>query len=321
MSWWNKIFNREIAPAQREAGFSNSDFAERIQHSSTALSTAAARQSDAVHETMASITQIRSMLTQTDSQVTKSMALVENTRHGSVERLKTVDRLQKAMDAIKDSNQLLNDLQDAFQLIHTKTRVINDIVSKTKLLSFNASIEAARAGQFGKGFSIVAEEVGRLAQSSGQAAKEIEHLVMESQLRATSVVEMVIARANDAVNVTREVKQSFSDFSSAISEISSSLGQISHASREQTVGIERTTTAIEKISHATTMSRKSAEEILRLAKSQSESVATPLPPDSQQGLDELVERLNSEHSHSTEVTHSTPMGQVDADDPSFKAQE
>lgn len=319
MSWWNKIFNRGIAPAQREAGFADADFADRIKHSSTALSTAAARQSDAVHETMASITEIRSMLTQTDSQVSKSMALVENTRHGSLERVKTVDRLQKAMDAIKDSNQLLNDLQEAFQSIHAKTRVINDIVSKTKLLSFNASIEAARAGQFGKGFSVVAEEVGRLAQSSGQAAKEIEHLVMESQLRATSVVEMVIARANDAVTVTREVKESFADLSLAIAEISSSLSQISHASREQTVGIERTTTAIEKISHATSMSRKSAEEILQLAKSQADSVATALPRESKEGLDDLVQRLTDDHGPIAEA--SAPMGQVNADDPSFKAQE
>src|SRR3954468_23516662 len=107
------------------------------------------------------------------------------------ERLKTVQRLQSAMAAIKESNDLLNDLKTSFQAIQNKTRVINDIVFKTKLLSFNASIEAARAGQYGKGFSVVAEEVGRLAQTSGKAAKEIEALLSESRKKSTAAIEVV----------------------------------------------------------------------------------------------------------------------------------
>lgn len=319
MTWWNRLFNRGLSDAQRSAGITINDIGDRLKQSSAALTLAAAQQSDAVHETMASITEIRTMISQTDMQVTKSLHLSEETRHASQERLKTIDRLQKAMDGIKDSNQLLNDLQDAFQSIRTKTRVINDIVSKTKLLSFNASIEAARAGQFGKGFSVVAEEVGRLAQSSGQAAKEIEHLVMESQMRATSVVEMVVARANDAVNVTREVKQSFGELVGAIAEISNSLTQISEASREQNVGIERTTTAIEKISLATQTSRVSAEEVMRLAKSHAEQISQPLTPQAEGQLDDLVDRLTADAPDPE--GHSAPMEDVSADDPSFKAQE
>ena len=57
---------------------------------------------------------------------------------------------------------------------------------KTQLLSFNASIEAARAGQHGRGFAVVAEEVGHLAQTSGKAAEEIRNL-LEKQSKASGL--------------------------------------------------------------------------------------------------------------------------------------
>ena len=58
--------------------------------------------------------------------------------------------------------------------------MINDIVFQTKLLSFNASVEAERAGEHGKGFAVVAQEVGNLATMSGESAEEITKILDES---------------------------------------------------------------------------------------------------------------------------------------------
>ncbi len=74
-------------------------------------------------------------------------------------------------------------VSDLIGQIEQKTKVIHEIVFQTKLLSFNASVEAARAGDYGRGFSIVAEEIGNLALMSGQAAKDIASLLQESSTK------------------------------------------------------------------------------------------------------------------------------------------
>lgn len=316
MGFFAKIFGRQGAQLQTELEDQRGQNSTQLRRSTTSLSSAAAEQTDAVHETLASMTEIRSMLSQTDNQVKRSLLLAETVQYNGIERVKTLDRLQKAMDAIKESNILLSDLQASFKAIHSKARVINDIVSKTQLLSFNASIEAARAGQFGKGFSVVAEEVGRLAKSSGQAAREIEQLLSESQVRATSVVEMMMSRAEEGVAVTREVKQSFNEMSAAITQISQGLTQISDASKEQTIGIERTSVAIERISQTAARSRENASEIMRLT----ESTREDAPLMDEANINSLLNKLTGDSQSSPEIAHKV-LKEVDADDPSFKAQE
>lgn len=317
MGFLNKIFGLGTRDFAAEAPSTEvTDTFQKVKKSAHFLIEAAAEQSDAIHETMASLTEIRSMLAQTESQVARSRQVTDETQQHTLERLKTVERLQHAMNAIKDSNLLLGDLQVSFQVIKSKARVINDIVSKTQLLSFNASIEAARAGQFGKGFSVVAEEVGRLAQTSGHAAKEIEILLNESQLRAMSVVEMVVARANEGVVVTRDVKESFTGMAKSINEISLALTSMSEASREQTLGIERTTLALEKISATSLKIKANGEEILRTTNYSPVSSPTEnLDP----RLGELIENIEP-HARAQLSVPTKGSRKLEADDPSFRAQ-
>ncbi|NCQ16281.1 chemotaxis protein, partial [Candidatus Falkowbacteria bacterium] len=75
-----------------------------------------------------------------------------------------------SMDRISESNQDIASLVFAIEEIAEKTKIIDDIVFQTKILSFNASVEAERAGEFGRGFSVVAQEVSNLAKMSGRAS-------------------------------------------------------------------------------------------------------------------------------------------------------
>lgn len=265
MGFLSKIFGSKSSSNSDINSPAGAQVSDRVKIAFSRLSSSAQEQSAAVQQTMASIEEMRSMLSQTDRHVTHSLSLAQKAAEDGENRLKTVEKMQNAMTAIKDSNVLLADLQTIFAAIKNKTRVINDIVFKTQLLSFNASIEAARAGHFGKGFSVVAEEVGRLAQTSGKASKEIETLILESQQKATSVVTEVIARAHEGANVSTEAMVSFQDVTRVISEIAKSLNAMSEASREQLQGMEQTTTAIEKINRLADENRRSAENILRMS--------------------------------------------------------
>jgi methyl-accepting chemotaxis protein len=146
--------------------------------------------------------------------------------------------------------------------------VINDIVFKTQLLSFNASIEAARAGQYGKGFAVVAEEVGNLAQMSGKAAREIESLILESEKKVTSTLDLIKRRVNEGNLVTDEAVRTFTGISNAIDSVREQVRLIAEACVQQDVGIQQTNKAMEQLDvaarqtlDAAQMTRASSDEL------------------------------------------------------------
>lgn len=239
---------------------------ERLRRSAEGLFAATTEQAAAVQEAIASMTQMRSMLGQTNEQVQTSLKLAEKTMSLGQNGAQNGEQMKFAMDGIVEANANLEKMREVFKTIQNRTRVIHDIVFKTQLLSLNASIEASRAGQFGKGFAVVAEEVGRLAQTSGKAAKEIDQLLMESQKRVLDVVDHLVSRVNQGMTVTEEVRKSFGEISMGIQQIEKSLVSVGDASREQILGIEQSTKALEQINSATDDTRRNAEEIFQLAK-------------------------------------------------------
>jgi len=311
----SRLFGAAAVASNSDASLREaSSFSDRVKKAFEFLSFSAKEQSAAVQETMASIEEMRTMLSQTDQHVSRSQNLAEKAKDASSDRLKTVAKMQQAMSAIKETNVLLSELQASFAAIKNKTRVINDIVFKTQLLSFNASIEAARAGHFGKGFSVVAEEVGRLAQTSGKASREIEALIADSQKKATDVVSKVISRAEEGAKVSGEVIFSFHEMTQVISEISKSLNAMSEASRDQLQGMEQTTTAIERISRLTEENRKNAESVLVMAE---KSVGSQYDRETSQEILKIVENIAQD---ANKVSNTTELKNINADDSSFRSQ-
>jgi methyl-accepting chemotaxis protein len=146
--------------------------------------------------------------------------------------------------------------------ISQKTKVINEIVFQTKLLSFNASVEAARAGEHGRGFAVVAEEVGNLAAMSGKASQEIDHLLSESVRTTEGIVQRTaqeIGAASDAGRATLENGMTLAarcgdvliQLASQAEELKNRMASVLLASKEQSLGIENISVAMEKIREST----------------------------------------------------------------------
>ena len=180
----------------------NDQTSEALRSASQELSTSAGQQSAAVQQTVSSITEIRSMLGETENHIREVQMLTATMNEKTQDGSKIMNRMDSSMHAIEQANSQLVSFEEIIQSIRGKTRVINDIVFKTQLLSFNASIEAARAGQYGRGFAVVAEEVGKLAQLSGDASKEIDLLLGTSQDRVVRIVESVRERVSDGKEVS-----------------------------------------------------------------------------------------------------------------------
>lgn len=125
-----------------------------------------------------------------------------------------------------------NEVKDIIHNINEKTNVINDIVFQTKLLSFNASVEAARAGSQGKGFAVVAEEIANLASMSGDASHEISVLLNNSVEQVDAIIKKASEVTDQMIETTKnsveegekkaiDTKDSFESIRGEISEVQS----------------------------------------------------------------------------------------------------
>ena len=209
------------------------------------------RQASATEEAVAAMEEISSMVKQTSENGNYSLQVAKECQTKVDTGQSVVEGLSDAMNEINKSNAELATIVNLINEISAKTKVINSIVVKTELLSFNASIEAARAAEYGKGFAVVAEEVGNLARLSGESAKEIESLLEESALRVSEIVELIQSRVSVGQDRSGECVNVFSKISELSGDLSNSVNSISTACNEQTKGVDQTTIAMNDISKAT----------------------------------------------------------------------
>lgn len=234
------------------------------------LAQSATEQAAAVQESVASMTQMSSMIAQTGDSSGESLVNVRRMAERTEDGNRVMERLASSTEAINQANVQLHEMVDIIGEISAKTSVINDIVFKTQLLSFNASIEAARAGQHGRGFAVVAEEFGNLAEMSGQAAKEIQSLLETSKKHVVELVEMTSQRVSDGQIVSKEALAIFNELSRETNQITKQIQRISEATREQQVGVQQTSTAMNQMDQAAQRNSLLAGDTLRSASDLSE---------------------------------------------------
>lgn len=234
---------------------------EDLKDCATELAACNNEQAAAVQETVAAMEEMNSMINQSNDYIQDALRstkkVSENTEVGS----QIMRRMVDAMESIQEANGQLQNMANIINEISAKTNVINDIVFKTQLLSFNASIEAARAGQHGRGFAVVAEEVGNLAQMSGAAAKEIKTLLDDSQKQVLSIVNVTRERSEDGQTVSKEAQSTFEAIAAEIKTVTNQIENISDAAREQENGIQQTSVAMSKLDEATTRSAAMGQQI------------------------------------------------------------
>lgn len=224
---------------------------EELAAVNSSLAGSCAQQASAVQEAVASMSEISGMIARTSENAQQSLEVVTTVKNKTDEGRLTMESMASSMEAIHEAHSKLDHMRDMVKDIASKTSIINDIVFKTQLLAFNASIEAARAGQHGRGFAVVAEEVGNLAETSGAAAKEIEVLLQQSQNQMSDILEHTQIRLAEGKRVSLDAARIFNDIAAKVSLIAEQMTSVAEAAKEQQVGVEQTTLAAGEMDRAT----------------------------------------------------------------------
>lgn len=235
--------------------------ANRISTASQQLSESTTEQAAAIEETAASMEEIAAMLGQTTLNTSHCKTLSEEGQLEAQKGKEVILKMTAAMEEIQASNAKLDRLIHLIDGIKNKTKIINDIVSETRLLSFNASIEAARAGVHGKGFAVVAEEVGKLASISGRAADEIRELLESSAQEVSQVVKDTHDRVHLGKSISHDCETAFQTMGRALERVNSLMQTIATASKEQETGIKQTNRAMTEMDKVTQSNSRGAETL------------------------------------------------------------
>ena len=177
---------------------------------------------------------------------------------------KTVDEIMEIRHTVADTAKKIKRLGETFQKITKVVGLIENFATQTNLLALNAAIEATRAGEYGKGFTVVADEVRSLAYQSANATTEISRLVDEIQTETNDVTEAMevgIAQVVNGTNLVRETQQSLNAIVTATNDIKELVQEITQAAANQSQQSQLLTRVMLDVSTIASETSKDAAEI------------------------------------------------------------
>ena len=174
----------------------------------------------------------------------------------------TKEIVTKASDATSQTNTKIGGLAESAQKIGEVISMIQDIAEQTNLLALNATIEAARAGEAGKGFAVVASEVKELASQTAKATEAISEQITAIQSETETSVDAI----REIADTMDEVSQSTEAIAAAVEEQGASTAEISNNVQQAAAGASEVTQNISGVTDAASENQRSSDQVLTASK-------------------------------------------------------
>jgi methyl-accepting chemotaxis protein len=241
--------------------------ASQIMATMAQVASGAAESATAVSETTTTVEEVKQTAEVSNQKAqhvsTTGRRAVEISRDGSQsveDAIKGMNRVQEQMGSIADT---VVSLSEQSQAIGEIIATVNDLTEQSNLLAVNASIEAAKAGEQGKGFSVVSQEMKNLAEQSKQATAQIRTILNDIQKGISSAVmatEQGAKSVDEGVKLAAAAGESIQNLSDSINEAAEAAVQIAASSQQQLVGMSQVGSAMENVKTASEQTAESTRQ-------------------------------------------------------------
>jgi methyl-accepting chemotaxis protein len=255
-----------------ETANSLSSAASEILAATTQQLSGATEQSAAVSQTTTTVDEVKALSDQaverSQEVVNASQKAAEISQNGTRTVAETVESMGHIKERVEGIAENIVALSERTQQIGEIITTVNEIATQSNMLALNASVEASRAGEYGKGFAAVAGEVRSLAEQSRQSTVQVRTILQDVQNAINAAVmatEEGTKVVDTGVKLAAQTGEAISQLASAIQQASQTASQVMAGGRQQASGVEQVAVAMQNINQVTQQSLASSRQVEKAA--------------------------------------------------------